>query len=141
MAPYYADSSVLVKRHLQEIGTAWVQALTDPRTGNTVVTTQVSEVEGISAIQRRMREGFIDAGVAGQLGADFRALCQREYRLVTVTPAVVTRACDLLTQHALRAYDALQLASALITNDALQAAGLNGATFLSADRQLLQAAR
>lgn len=140
MATYYVDSSVLVKRHLQEVGSAWFQTLAAPHAGNTIVTTQVSEVEGISAIQRRMREGFLDARVAGQLGADFRAVCQSEYRLVAVTPAVVARACTLLTQHPLRAYDALQLASALITNDALQAAKLSSATFLSADQRLLQAA-
>jgi uncharacterized protein len=137
---YYVDSSVLVKRHLQEVGSAWFQTLVAPQAGNTIVTTQVSEVEGISAIQRRVREGFLDAHVARQLGADFRAICQSEYRLVTVTSAVVAQACALLTQHPLRAYDALQLASALVTNDALQAAGLSTATFLSADQRLLQAA-
>jgi uncharacterized protein len=140
VAAYYADSSVLVKRHLAEVGTAWFQTLADPQTGNVVVTAQISEVEGISAIQRRVREGFLSGSAAQQLGADFRALCQSEYRLVMVTPTVVARACDLLTQHPLRAYDAVQLASALSANDALQAAGLNRATFLSADQRLLQAA-
>lgn len=111
-----------------------------PQTGNLVVTTHISEVEGISAIQRRVREGVLTGSTAHQLSADFRALCQTEYRLVIVTPTVVARACDLLTQHPLRAYDAIQLASALIANAALQAAGLNRATFLSADQRLLQAA-
>ena len=34
MATYYADSSVLVKRHVAEVGTPWVQALTDPTAGH-----------------------------------------------------------------------------------------------------------
>jgi predicted nucleic acid-binding protein len=53
---------------------------------------------------------------------------------------VVERACQLLERYALRAYDAIQLASALIANQALVAAGLGMATFLSADQRLLQAA-
>lgn len=139
MTAYYADSSVLVKRHLAEVGTAWFQALADPQTGNLVLTAHISEVEGISAIQRRAREGVLSSSGAYQLSTDFRALCQTEYRLVMLTATVVARACDLLTQHPLRAYDAIQLASALIANDALQNAGLNRATFLSADQRLLQA--
>ena len=140
MASYYADSSVLVKRHIQEVGTAWFQTLADLATGNTILATQVSEIEVISALQRRLREGFLSSADAQQLGADFRALCQTEYQLVGVTTAVVDRACQLLTQYPLRAYDAIQLASALIANDALLVAGLNAATFLSADLRLLQAA-
>jgi len=54
---------------------------------------------------------------------------------------VVDRSRLLLEHHPLRAYDAVQLASALQANDALQAANLPALTFLAADVQLLTAAQ
>lgn len=34
MTDYYADASALVKRHVQETGTAWVQTLASPAVVN-----------------------------------------------------------------------------------------------------------
>lgn len=34
MAACYLDTSALVKRYVQESGTAWILALTDPLSGN-----------------------------------------------------------------------------------------------------------
>lgn len=140
MPDFYADSSVLVKRHVRESGTDWFTAVADPTTGNTILSAQVSMVEVISAFQRRVREGVLDAGDAARLGSDFQALCVTEYRLVALTTPVIERACQLLVRHPLRAYDAVQLAAALIAGDALVAAGAAAMTFLSADRRLLNAA-
>jgi len=36
MAAYYFDSSALVKRYTQEVGTGWVVSLTDPRAGHAI---------------------------------------------------------------------------------------------------------
>jgi predicted nucleic acid-binding protein len=61
VATYYAESSVLVKRHVVEVGTPWVQALTDPAAGHLFVTSRISMVEVISALnrcQRRYRPRF-----------------------------------------------------------------------------------
>ena len=65
----------------------------------------------------------------------------REYEVVGLTDQVVKRAQDLLERQALRAFDAIQLASALESNDRLLAARLSPVTFASADARLLQAAR
>jgi hypothetical protein len=59
---------------------------------------------------------------------------------VELTAPVVERAKLFLERHSLRAYDAVQLASALLTNDTLQAIGLPPLVFLSADAHLLVAA-
>lgn len=88
MADFYADSSVLVKRHVREGGTDWFSAIADPATGNTILTVQVSVVEVISAFQRRVREGTLSAADAARLSADFQARCQVEYRLVALTAPV-----------------------------------------------------
>lgn len=140
MADYYADSSALVKRHVQEAGSTHMRALSDPAQGHTIITIQLSQVEVISALQRRVREGVLLPADAAQLQADFTALCQAEYRLIGVLDSIITSACQLLTQHPLRAYDALQLAAALHAHAALIAADLAPLTFLSADTRLLQAA-
>ena len=53
---------------------------------------------------------------------------------------MLERARDLIEHHPLRAYDAVQLASGLMANDALLGAGVPALTFLSADTRLLNAA-
>jgi predicted nucleic acid-binding protein len=140
MADFYADSSVLVKRHVREAGTDWFTGVADPATGNTIVTAQISQVEVMSALQRRVRDGALGAGDAARLGDDFQALCGAEYRMIALTTPVIGHACLLLARHPLRAYDAVQLAAALVARDALVVAGVAEMTFLSADRRLLNAA-
>lgn len=140
MAHYYADSSVLVRRHAVETGTAWVQALTDPATGNSIITSRMSTVEVISAFQRKQREGGLTTAQATQLATDFLAVCTSEYDLIDVTARILNQARDLVQRYPLKAYDAVQLASALLTNAALRGAGIATLTFLAGDRQLLRAA-
>jgi hypothetical protein len=52
----------------------------------------------------------------------------------------VSRAKDLLEQHPLRAYDAIQLASALESHDRLVAANQQPIVFIAADQRLLEVA-
>jgi len=59
MPDYYADSSVLVKRHVHEVGSDWFQTLTDPATKNVIITARLSIVEVISALNRRVREASV----------------------------------------------------------------------------------
>ena len=47
----------------------------------------------------------------------------------------------MLTTHTLRAYDAVQLASALVANRQIIQAGLPSPIFVSADKRLLNAAQ
>jgi predicted nucleic acid-binding protein len=64
-----------------------------------------------------------------------------EYQIVPLTRLVIGRAVTLTQQYRLRGYDAVQLATALIANDGLTAAGLAAAVFVAADNDLLTAAR
>ena len=56
MADHYAESSALVKRHVNEIRSGWFRALADPATGNVIITSRVSIIEAYSAFNRRVRE-------------------------------------------------------------------------------------
>lgn len=134
------DSSVLVKRHASESGTAWVQAITDTGAGNVIITSHITTVEVISALHRKKREGALTAAEVTQLTSDFLAVCTNEYDLVDVTAAVLGLARTLIQNHPLKAYDAVQLASALLASAALQAVGIASLTFVAGDRQLLTAA-
>jgi predicted nucleic acid-binding protein len=140
MSSFYADSSVLVKRHVVEPGTAWVQALTDPSARDRIITAQITQVEGLSALNRRQREGTLDTAQYATIADDFVTLCASEYELVALSPAIVDRCRLLLETYPLRAYDAVQLATALLSNEALIAAGYPPLTFLAADRRLREAA-
>jgi predicted nucleic acid-binding protein len=53
---YFPDSSVLVKRHVNEIGSYWFSNLADAKTGNTIIISRLSLNEVISAFNRRCRE-------------------------------------------------------------------------------------
>ncbi len=68
MSIYYADSSVLVKRHVLENGSPWVQDLFDQSSENAVVTSKVSMVEVLSEFYRRIQENDIELADCLALG-------------------------------------------------------------------------
>lgn len=140
MPVFYADSSVLVKRHLPEPGSAWFRALTAPRLGNRIETARLSLIEVVSAFNRRVREGTLPSTNYVAVRDDFLARCRRSYRLVPITNSLLGRTRGLLERHPLRSYDALHLASALEVNIQLTGAGRAPLTFLAADARLLAAA-
>jgi hypothetical protein len=141
MADYYADSSVLVKRHVREAGTAWFRTLADAATGQVITTARISQVEVYSALNRRVREAVVTPDQYAEIAADFAALCLTDYQFIELTTAVAARARHLLEQPALRAFDAVQLASALTARDSLVSAGLAAPVFISSDDRLLTAAQ
>ncbi len=140
MADYYADSSVLVKRHIREAGTDWFRTLADPSAANVLTTARISVVEVYSALSRRVREAVLIPTQYAEIIADFAALCMTEYEFVELTPDVIARTRFLLERYPLRAYDAVQLASALSVQDTFTATGLMAPIFLAADERLLNAA-
>jgi uncharacterized protein len=135
------DTSALVKRYVDETGSAWVRALADANSGNIVSIADVTRAELASALTRRAREGSIAAERADELMRTFLAHCTTEYRLVPIERITVNRAIVLIRQHYLRAYDAIQLAVALAVNEAVVGQGLPPILFVSGDNDLTTAAR
>lgn len=140
MTAYFLDSSAVIKRYAPEVGTAWVRALTLPSAGNTILVAQMTQAEVISGVRRRVREGTIAPRVARAIRLLLDRHMRREYLVTELTAPIVHRAEDLLEQHPLRAYDALQLASAFDSNTRLVAAGVGPLIFVAADTRLLAAA-
>ncbi len=140
MTTYYLDTSALCKRYVRETGAMWVRALVAPASGHTLLTARITMVEIYSALARRRQEGSVSAADCDVAAQAFTAHSAAEYDFVELDLGVVTLARDLLGQHPLRAYDAVQLASALVANQALRSAHLTPLVFLSADDRLNAAA-
>lgn len=140
MAVYFFDSRAIVKRYVNEIGTTWVTELTRPATGNRVYLARVTGVEVISAMTRQARGGMLSATdvIAGV--SEFRKHFASRYRVVEIRPALVANAMGLAEVHALRGYDAVQLAAALEVHARRVARRLSQLTLVSADAELNGAA-
>ena len=137
---YYADSSALIKRHVPETGSAWIKQEFSRSSGNDVIASKLSIAEVLSGLNRRKREASISAADYATFSKDFTAVSRFQYRMMDLTDAILLEAQRLLETHPLRAGDAIQLASALLTNAQLQSANLPALIFLASDTRLLTAA-
>jgi hypothetical protein len=141
MAAFYFDTSAITKRYDQrEIGSAWVQSLfSDPQT-DLYLFSQLVTVEVTSAFYRKWREGKITQLELENMLRTFREAVFRDYWLEPISDSIVQLAVDLIERHPLRAYDAVQLATALSLQAELRPSG-QVVLFLSADDRLVRAAR
>ncbi|MEK7833342.1 MAG: type II toxin-antitoxin system VapC family toxin [Acidobacteriota bacterium] len=136
---YYADTSVLAKRHLEEIGRTWVRLLTKPAANNTIFTAQISLVELYSALNRQLRKKSFSNLRYSRLSSVVSRIWNSQYLTVSTTAQVLEIARQFVELHPLKAYDAVQLASAIRVRQTMPP-GSPPITFLSADNQLLSAA-
>ena len=135
MAAYFLDTSTVVKRYIQEVGTTWVQALAAPTAGNDLFLARITLAETVAAVTRRERGGQIAVQDAATALADFQYDFAHQYLIVEISVALIARAATLARNHALRGYDAVQLAAALEVHSQVPSL-----TFLSADAGLNTAA-
>lgn len=140
MPAYYFDTSALAKRYVVEVGSSWVQAIVAQQSGQTIYTSVLTQPEIVSALQRRVREGRLEAHQAQQLAQQAIEHMTQSYTLAAITPPIITQACALLQRHPLRAYDALHLACALAIREAIAQQQLSAPMFVAADDTLLVAA-
>ncbi len=141
MTHYFLDTSALVKRYVNEMGTAWVHLLHDPQAGHTRWLVQMTAVEATAAVFRRARAGHLSLADAQHIRTRFRADLMTDYRIIDVTPLLIERAMDLAEQFALRGYDAVQLAAADLVNTQFVSLRHPPITFVSADNDLNTAAQ
>jgi predicted nucleic acid-binding protein len=114
----FADSSALVKLYAEESG---FEAVRDLRP---IVIAQLSRVEVPSAIWKKYRRGEITQGEAtilvGWFEADFHGTAEEgpRFLIMPTSPVVLEAAARIVRKHGLRAYDAVQLASAVLAAEA-----------------------
>ena len=142
MANYYLDSSALVKRYVtSEVGSLWIQRITDPATAPLILMSHIGLVEVAAAFARKEREGELAATERRQYLGLFVLDCQHQVHLLPTTDPVLRLAAELTHRQALRAYDAIHLATALQASQLLVSAGAMALTFISADGRLCSAAQ
>lgn len=124
MNAFFFDSSALVKLHINETGTSWTKAIADPTTGNRLYIALIAGVEVVSAIVRRQRAGAINASDASTALSDFRRDFASQYVIIEMDAAFISQAMALAERHALRGYDAVQLAAALQAHQQQLTSGL-----------------
>lgn len=117
----FADSSAIVKLYADEEGHEQVRALT------AVAVAEIARVEVPAAIWRKHRIGEIGAEDARLLTAEFEAdyygggeaaKDEPRFAVVDTTSEILDQAATLCAVHGLRAYDAVQLSTALATRQA-----------------------
>jgi predicted nucleic acid-binding protein len=132
----FADSSALVKLYADEDGADEVRAL------HAIAVSQLCRVEVPAALWRKHRMGQLDPADARLLSASFEADYfgadddPPRFGVIAVNEGVLDDAARLCAVHGLRAYDAVQLASATTgraADDAIQ-------SFAAFDRTLRHAA-
>lgn len=124
----FADSSALVKLYSDEEGAEAVRAL------GVIAVAEIARVEVPAALWRKHRLAELTAEetaiLTGEFEADFFGTLEWPPRFATValTAAVLDEAARLCAAHPLRAYDAVQLSSALAAR-AVEDVGTNMAVF------------
>ena len=141
MGIYTLDTSAVVKRYVSETGSVWINTLCDPGSGNSLHIARITAVEVVSALARRHRKGDIDRTNFDTLVARFQFDLRTQYKVVEIGPSLIDEAMRLAMRHALRGYDAVQLAALSSVHETLSRNGLPLPTLIAADQELLAAAR
>jgi uncharacterized protein len=133
MAPYFFDSSALVKRYINETGSHWVLKLCDPASNHDIVIAAIAGVEITAAITRRARSGSIHSADAAVLCHQLRLDLKTEYQIIEISAHIITAAMNLAQTQGLRSYDAVQLAAACTVNSLCIKNSLPSITLVSAE--------
>lgn len=137
MALYYLETSALVKLYVREAGTDRLLELADRSSANRFSILSVALVEVWSAIRRRERNGEISSVAATHILEAFRRHSESRFVTQKVTDFLLDMSVTLIDRHALRAFDAIQLAGYIV----LRGSAVNDPPyFVCADRNLLTAA-
>lgn len=137
----YFDTSALLKQYVTETGSNWVRTYLASAMAPAVFTSHLTAVEATCAFARRLREEIL-------LPADYASVVQAfdydityRYNLLDVMPVTIDTARRLAVQHPLRAYDAVQLATAWLLNQNLLRTSRPPLVFICADDRLIAIAQ
>jgi predicted nucleic acid-binding protein len=138
---YFLDSSALVKRYVTETGSSWIQTIADQAAGHTLVVARITWVEVLAAFARLQRESNLPSTDIATAVRAFYYDWDAQYEVVELDAALAQEAGQLVQQHPLRAYDSVQLASALRLLPLFAQTNAASLLFVSADKRLLAVAQ
>ena len=140
MATYFLDTSAVIKHYFPEQGHQWVESLYKPIEDHDLYISQIAFVEVVASMCRKAREQNITDASRDTLINTFRRDSQKIYGLQRITTATYTAASNLCRVHRLRAYDAMQLASALSLRGKAMMNDAPLPIFVCADNKLIEIA-
>lgn len=114
MANYFFDSSALVKRFTQETGSGWVNSLCSLNANHDIYVAAITGAEVIAALTRRKQS--LEDTLLTEAVQQFRNEFSFRYRIIETQLDIVHMAMLMAEKHALRGYDAVQLATAYVLN-------------------------
>lgn len=138
MALYYLETSALVKLYVYEKGTERLLGLAAGDAGHRFAILSLAQVEFRAAIRRRQRAGEIPGPAADELIESFRQHAEGKFLTQPFSDSLLDVALALVDGHALKGYDAMQLAGYLLLRSI---SGVEEPIFVCADKALLAAAR
>ncbi len=103
MADYFFDTIAVVKRHVDEAGSPWVQSLVRAQAGHRLYIARITAVAVTSAITRRQYAGDLSPAQAGAILGHFRRLLAERYSIIELTPVLFADAMLKARKRRLRA--------------------------------------
>jgi uncharacterized protein len=137
----FLDSSALVKRYVDEVGSDWVRSITAPQANQRLFIARITWVEVLAAFARLRREGVLSLENVTAVTQTFRYDFDTQYQLIELDQSLAQLAGMLAQKHPLRAYDSVQLASAVKLQPILAQFPNAFLTFVTGDRRLLAIAQ
>ena len=141
MKACFLDTSALVKRYVSETGSIWIRDVAASEADNKLFVSRITWVEALSAFSRRKREDSLSASDTDIAIRAFQHDWDTQYHIVELDYPVINAAGRLVQRHPLRAYDSVQLASALSLNPTFSRIAPDAFVFISADKRLTDLAQ
>ena len=128
---FYLDSSALVKLYIDEVGSDRIKEIIFSEKNNILIS-KIAGAEVASAFSRRNRMKDIVEEDYDEILSDFLSDFSGLFAKSEVTDSIISLAIELTKRRALRGYDSVQLASAIMLNAEIN----EGLNFISADVDL-----
>ena len=125
----FLDTSALLKRYIQESGSAQVDGIFDR--ADEIVLSPVTRIEACSAIQRRFRENSFTPAELKTLVEEMEKDLEF-FHFVKFTADLESLAVSSVSKYSLRTLDSIQLASAIVSRPDL---------LVTSDKRLADAAQ
>ena len=113
---FYLDTSALLKRYMQEVGSGWLAILALPTADNTFATALITKAEAAAGLAAKFRQGGLPLTDYQQAEQDLLHDFSYIYSIIDIDDLLVDLAAELAKRQKLRGYDAVQLAAALTLN-------------------------
>ncbi len=140
MVAYYLDASAAVKGYVAERGSRRMLQLLEEGPDHDLYLSRIGTVEVAAALFRRATAGGTQPGEVSSAMSRLREDIQDLYRIIEFSVATAEQAIKVAERYRLRAYDCLQLATALLLQEQRASFELMPLVLVSSDAELNAAA-